>query len=466
MIKNGMGKNSRLSLPDLQSRARAFLSSRTYRVTHRESAAIAPCKIYHVELSGEIPDLPAQPGYVKVFVVLWWHQIPLGHLELTAGELPLSAANLGNLAIETITAAVGAHLLPQGFTVPLSEHFKREVVAPDLHAVLAIETPLAMLAQRWSMEKDKGELQTCSVVICTRDRVEQLAQCLESILSLAQRPDEIIVVDNAPRTDKTRKLVAQMPEVRYVLEPRPGLSVARNTGIRHCTGEIIAFTDDDVLVHPDWITRIKQSFQDPIVMAVTGLVLPAELETEAQVIFEVELGHFGWGYHTKTFDQQFFNATKRLGVPVWRIGAGANMAFRREVFDLVGGFDERLGAGAAGCSEDSELWYRILAGGWSCRYEPAPVAFHVHRREFIDLQKQVYYYMRGHVTALLVQFAKNRHWGNLFRLCLVLPLYYAKLFASGLLRGYGPRHKVLMTEVAGCIAGLKFYWQHCRTENK
>lgn len=94
------------------------------------------------------------------------------------------------------------------------------------------------------------------------------------------------------------------------------------------------------------------------------------------------------------------------------------MAFRRQIFALVGNFDERLDMGAAGCSGDSEIWYRILAEGWMCNYEPAAVVFHYHRQELDSLKKQMYLYMRGHVMALLVQFAKYRHWGNLIRLFL------------------------------------------------
>ena len=82
------------------------------------------------------------------------------------------------------------------------------------------------------------------------------------------------------------------------------------------------------------------------------------------------------------FDRTFFEATKDVGVPAWRLGAGANMAFRRDAFDRVGLFDERLGAGASGCSEDSELWYRLLAEGHRCRYWPSAVVLHHHRADW------------------------------------------------------------------------------------
>lgn len=417
-----------------------------------------PWKILHIELSEAIPPLAVVPGCQGVYVVFWWHRVPLGHQEVVAAQLPMPATQLANLAVQAIMPAVGDQLLPEGFKAALSEHFEQQTQTspPNFHSLLALEHPLYQLSERCSKPVDE----TVSVVICTRNRADHLARCLRSLQNLPHPPHEIVVVDNAPTMNETRQLVSAMPDVRYVPEPRPGLSVARNTGIRQSTGTIVVFTDDDVVVHPDWIIRLLQAFQNPKVMAATGLILPAELETESQIIFEVGLGNFGWGYHAKTFDQQFFQATKHLGVPVWRIGAGANMAFRRQAFELVGDFDERLGAGASGCSEDSEFWYRLLADGWLCHYQPSAVVFHYHRRDVASLRHQMYQYMRGHVTALLIQFARYRHWGNLFRLVFSLPTHYAKLLLSGLIRGFELKHRTYLAEVSGCAAGIKFYLQN------
>ncbi len=425
-------------------------------------SSFVPWKILHLELSKGIPALPPEPNCQGLYVVFWWHGVPLGDQAIPVAQLPMPATQLANLIVQKITPAVGDQLLPQGFKVPLSEHFvyRSQAVPPNFHSLLALENPLVKLAERWSNLVDASIGETVSVVICTRDRPDLLAQCLRSLQNLSQHPQEIIVVDNAPSTDKTRQLVSQMPNIRYVLEPRPGLSVARNTGIHHSTGDIIAFTDDDVTVDPDWITRLQQSFQNSKVMAATGLVLPAELETESQFIFEMSNGNFGWGYRERTFSLEFFQATKHLGVPVWCIGAGANMAFRRQVFEMVGDFDERLGAGASGCSEDSEIWYRILAEGWLCRYEPTAVVYHYHRRDLDSLSHQMYQYMRGHVAALLVQFARYRHWGNLRRLFFSLPKHHAGLLLGGLLRGFGLKHRTYLAEVLGGLAGIKFYLQN------
>ena len=418
----------------------------------------APWKILHIELSEGIPTLTAEPKYQGIYVVFWWCGIPLDHQEISAAQLPMPASQLANLVVQTITPAVGDRLLDHGFKAPLpviSQNPSRDTPV-DFQALMALQQPLKQLHQSCSQPVSAS----MSVIVCTRNRPEQLARCLRSLQNLSQPPQQIIVVDNAPSDDATRQLVAQMPGIQYVLEPRPGLSVARNTGIHHSTGDIIAFTDDDVIVHPDWSARLQQGFENPKVMAVTGLVLPGELETEAQVFFEKTFGGFSQGYRVLTFDSQFFEEMKHRGVPVWRIGAGANMAFRRKAFELVGDFDERLGAGASGCSEDSEFWYRILAEGWLCRYEPASVVYHYHRSNLDGLKQQMYQYMRGHVAALLVQFARYQHWGNLRRLFVALPKYYTRQFLSGLLNGFKSFNKMLLAQVLGCFSGVKFYLQH------
>ncbi|HEY9769024.1 MAG TPA: glycosyltransferase [Coleofasciculaceae cyanobacterium] len=416
-----------------------------------------PWKIIHLKLD-KIPHLSKDLAAGRLYIVLWWHEIPLGHLEISSEQLPISANKLTNLAIQTITQAVKAHHCEKNYAVAES----KKPNAPAADACIdfeslknLLERPLDKLEQLYSNSVNKS----VSVVICTRDRTQQLSECLLSLQNLPQPPEEIVVVDNAPSSDATRQLVRQMPRIKYVFEPQPGLDVARNAGIAHSNGDIIAFTDDDVKIHPQWLWRLRQNFQDPKVMAMTGLVLPGELATESQLIFE-KFWSFNRGYQTIIFDRHYFEKFQPVGVPVWKIGAGANMAFRREAFEKVGYFDERLDMGAAGCSGDSEIWYRLLAEGLICRYDPTAVVYHYHRRNINSLKKQLHSYMRGHVTALLIQFEKYQHWGNLRRLLLSLPKQYAKLFSKGLIKGFNIRHITLFAEISGCMSGIQFYLQN------
>jgi ubiquinone/menaquinone biosynthesis C-methylase UbiE len=160
---------------------------------------------------------------------------------------------------------------------------------------------------------------------------------------------------------------------------------------------------------------------------------------------------------------------KRVGVPTWRLGAGANMSFRREAFERVGFFDERLGAGTSGCSEDSEMWYRLLAEGHICRYEPAAVVFHSHRSDWKELRDQTYNYMRGHVAALFFQFDRYGHWGNIYRVFLALPFFFLKLtfrhlkkLVRRLILRTGQETPILplRDQIRGAIAGCGYYLRY------
>jgi len=419
-----------------------------------------PWKILHVDLSRVISSLSSDLGIQGLFVVFWWNNIPLGQRWIPAKQLPMRAAELREHALTAIGPAVGRYLLGRSFEASLSNR-SPEACILDFKALTELEQPLSRLERQLSLPPANATDPSVSVVVCTRERPGRLKRCLASLQDLNPVPGEILVVDNAPTSEATRRIVAQFPGIHYIREPRPGLDVARNRGICKTGGEIVAFTDDDATVHPDWVSRIRQGFEDPDVMAVTGLVLPGQLETEAQYLFETHWG-FGRGYVQRVFGTAYFERSRSRGVPSWEIGAGANMAFRRGVFNEVGLFDERLDVGAAGCSGDSEIWYRILARGWKCLYQPTAVVYHDHRRDMGDLHHQIYSYMRGHVAALMIQFERHRHWGNVRRILVSLPRYYAALALKGASNGFSGRESTLPNEIRGGLSGIRFYLRNRR----
>jgi glycosyltransferase involved in cell wall biosynthesis len=302
--------------------------------------------------------------------------------------------------------------------------------------------------------------QSVSVVICTRDRPADLARCLASIPQQTRPPDQVIVVDNCSIGSEV-EAVCRIAGVEYIYEGRPGLDIARNTGAALATGDIVAYTDDDVVLHPHWLECLVDAFDHPTILAVTGLVLPAELLTPAQWHFERHWS-FGRGFHRIDFDEKFFSRDKFHVAEVWKIGAGASMAFRKSVFQDIGRFDERLDVGAAGCSGDSEFWYQVLRAGGVCRYEPSAVAFHYHRREWEGLRKQIRAYMRGHAAALLVQYERTQHAGNLRQLLFNLPAMYCKRITLRLLNGRKETDRFTRDEIAGVVSGVAFYFRSPR----
>ena len=434
-----------------------------------------PWKIVHVAVRESLPDLTAEPECGGLFVVFWCDNLPVGQLSIPALLLPLTSSQVAAVLPQIIAPAVADRLLPTGFRAPLPVPSRKQPRQefPDLDLLLELHSPLESCSRNGFSRKFEPRTVApyVSLVVCTRNRPDVLRKCLSSIRGLSPEPHEIIVVDNDPSSGLTAAVTSAFPEVRYVPEPRRGLSAARNTGIRNSRGAIIAFTDDDVEVHPAWVGALQEVFQDEGIIATTGLVLPAELATPAQYAFQGDSPGWGWGYRALDFDGNFFRSTKHLGVPTWRLGAGANMGFRRDAFERVGFFDERLGAGTSGCSEDSELWYRLLAEGYRCRYEPAAVVFHAHRCDWNELREQTYNYMRGHIAALLFQFDRYGHWGNIYRAFLALPFYFLKLGFRYLKRSFGRLIRVpdeetpllpLREQIRGAIAGYGYYLRHRR----
>ena len=395
-------------------------------------------KILHMDLS-QIRAVTLESGYAGLYLCFWHERRPLGHRELLASELPLSEVQVRNLAVPAIAPAVHSYLGSPTSGDPL----------------------LVRLSEAWRREEASFTKQDVSLVICTRDRPERLQRCLESVAALSFQPAEIIIVDNGVRREDTRRAAEQFAKVRYIVEPLPGLSRARNAGVRAASTPLVAFTDDDIVLSQNWLFHLVKALRDPSVAAASGLVFPAELRTEAQVAFQAWFGGFHQGYEPHSYGPDFVLGAGRRAAPVWRICAGGNMIVRRATFDSVGLFDERLGAGAAGCSEDSEFWYRILANGGTCAYAPAAAVYHYHREDMKSLGQQVFLYMRGHVAALLAQFARFHHWGNIHRIVAELPLHHAEVWFRALVRGEG-NNLVLIESARGSAAGIWYWIRHGR----
>lgn len=383
------------------------------------------------------------------YLVFWWHDRALGHVFI-APQLYLTETSYHDKLIETISPAI-AYYEHQGEMSPVA--WKEWISQKDFHA---LEIWLNNLFPPVSQDAIPDRV-PIAAVICTRDRPAQLQNCLRMLLSLSCYPQEIIVVDNASSNNASSEVVKQFGGVSYIKEPRPGLDIARNTGAREAQAPVVAYVDDDVTVHPLWAYQVWKTFQDSGIAAMTGLVIASELKTEAQFIFEKNWS-FNRGYTDIYYTPDFIQHTLSQGPPVWVIGAGANMAFRKEIFEQVGYFDELLDVGAAGCSGDSEMWYRILIRGYTIHYNPRAVAFHKHRRKIEGLKKQIFYYMRGHAAAAMIQQRQHKA-GYMRHLFWRLPKQYAQLLKSGF-PNYRYRHKTLFVEILGVLSGLNYYFKN------
>ena len=240
-----------------------------------------------------------------------------------------------------------------------------------------------------------------AVIVCTAGRDEQLRRCLRSLLAQQGVEFEIVVVDNRPAQGETLRTVsafaAEDERVRYVAEWRAGLSVARNRGISETAAELIAFTDDDVVVDAAWLAWLVAHFAQPTVAATSGMMLPLELQTRAQKRFEQYLG-FSKGVKRRSYDLGTGPTASQPLYPflVDVFGSGASMAFRRAELVAADGFDPALGAGTpARAGEETYAFSTMILGGGGIVYEPRALCWHEHHREGDDLREQVFGYGVG-----------------------------------------------------------------------
>jgi O-antigen biosynthesis protein len=238
----------------------------------------------------------------------------------------------------------------------------------------------------------------CSVVVCTRYRAELLARCLGSLVQLEHPSYELIVVDNT-RGDREVERVAADSGARYIVDSRIGLSRARNTGGRAADGRIIAYLDDDAVAEPAWLSRHTAAFEDPDLMATTGRILPVSLDAPAARVYEaaggVDLGEVPSRVDRST--PGWFEIANFGGV-----GVGANMAFRRELFEGGWGFRESLGPGAGIPGEEHYAFFTIIRAGHAIAYLPDAVVRHDYPTTMAALRRRSFRILQGSAAYMLM----------------------------------------------------------------
>jgi glycosyltransferase involved in cell wall biosynthesis len=307
--------------------------------------------------------------------------------------------------------------------------------------------------------QDAPPLPSLTVAVCTRDRPERLARCLDALeevgVPLGLEQPEVLVVDNAPPDGRTREVVAARPNVRYAVEPVPGLNFGRNRALAKATGDWIAYLDDDVVPDPTWLAGLAAAWREhPAAAAVTGLVLPLALETEAQVLFELA-GGFRRGCRTLRHEPGHENnPLYPTGAGIF--GAGANMAFRRDLLVDLGGFDPALDTGPPlPGGGDLDMFYRVVRGGHVLVYEPAALVFHEHRRDLDGLRHQYYTWGLGFMAYVVKHLRSDPEMRSRFRQLITWWLGYQRRNLTASLRGRHPLPpEMVWAELRGGLVGL------------
>jgi cellulose synthase/poly-beta-1,6-N-acetylglucosamine synthase-like glycosyltransferase len=219
-------------------------------------------------------------------------------------------------------------------------------------------------------------LQSISIIIATVGRLEQIERLLTSLSQLEgydENAPEIIVANNAPDENKAQlveSLVGQFTArlahpCRHVREPKPGKCRAQNRAIAIASGALLVFLDDDVEVTPGWLRAVVHFFEEFPHEVMQGSIRMREQDrNDAQIQKELQR------YRTIDFIEYRFPPGRKL-----RTLTGGNMAIRRAVFDQVGLFNEKLGPGQSGISEDVEFAKRVLNAGYSIGYEPRAAVY-------------------------------------------------------------------------------------------
>jgi GT2 family glycosyltransferase len=380
---------------------------------------------------------------------------------------------LGYVDIANQYQLIGATRLRDEIVREFSFKLLKESETSALDSVT--DETLATLRRHYLPKEDGLETDICSelpsyvpvsVVVATYDRPDHLRKCLRCLTAQETlRQVEIVVVDNHPSSHLTPPVVAEFPGVVLVSDPRQGLSYARNAGIVASKGKIIIATDDDVTIPSDWLEKLIAPFRRDDVVIVTGNVLPLELETSAQRLFEV-YGGLGRGFERLEADGDWFESFGRRAVPTWKLGSTANAAFRASIFSdpQIGLMDEALGPGTpAGAGEDTYLFYKVLKTGYTLVYEPEAYVWHTHRRDISDLRRQIYGYSKGHVAYHLTTLIHDYDLRALIRILWELPKWHLLRIKDWVLGGRRTYPlSLILFEMAGNLAGPWALWRSRR----
>lgn len=382
---------------------------------------------------------------------------------------------LGMLEIEVSTPTIAVAQLEQRLREELGQDWRRQVLEESSEIVLPGAT----------------------VVVATNvNRPAELLACVARLSELDYPDYEVLVVDNRKSSAQGEDVLQELrglPHVRVVAERRPGTSAARNRGVAEAGGEIVAFTDDDVEVDRGWLKALGRRFtEEPAVDAVSGLILPKELETPAQIWFEQSGSAVDRAYARLSFELAdsgrpvagvLSGARYRVirrAAPQNTVSTGSlyatgefgncsNMAFRRHVLEDLNGFDEALGPGTpTRAAEDLALLIELLSAGGHLAYEPAAIVHHMHRRDIRELEAQIRGYGVGFTAMLTALVWRDpRHLGGLIG---ILPRALRSILSRSSTKqsrrseDYPPR--LARAELVGMLGGPLAYLRSRRAQRR
>lgn len=353
----------------------------------------APCVRLDIDLAEDVPDISSRTAVGDAhcaWLLVRTHGLAVGVVTMAIPPEGLSRTEV----LASVTEALGTELrarlgVPTTATSSSTSKDPSESAAPPVSAHQGTVDRTASI----------------TAVVCTRGHPEArptaLQECLESLVAQRYQHFSILVIDNAPTDNVTRGVVETFLKapvsVKYLVERRPGLSWARNRALEAVGSEVVAWIDDDEVADANWLSELARGFRDhDEATAVSGMMLPAELDLPAQVWFE----QWGSRQRHRGFVSVIFstsNASIRSPFyPFPPFGHGGNMAMRVDALRAIGGFDPALGTGTVSMgAEDTRIFTDLLCAGGAIVFQPSAITHHFHRPRKDELRRQIFGYGAG-----------------------------------------------------------------------
>lgn len=219
-------------------------------------------------------------------------------------------------------------------------------------------------------DRNEADHPRVSVIVAIYNAAATVRDCLESLLHLEypQAKLELLCIDNGSTDDTPRILQAYEGRLKVLRAARRGPAAARNVGARCATGDVIALTDSDCVVDPQWLRHLVQPLRDARVGVAGGTILSRRPCNSIEA--------FGEQIHDHYRAVHEFNPPYAITM---------NWAARRDVLDRVGPFNEDLLR-----SSDVDWSYRVVSAGYQVAYAPAAIIYHQNERTPWGLMREGY----------------------------------------------------------------------------
>jgi GT2 family glycosyltransferase len=377
------------------------------------------------------------------------HGAPVGHVEVPVAEGSIDMGSVGRALAEQLT------------------------IRPNEEFVSGAPEHCGSAA--WSDPSAQIPLEPVSVVVATKGRPTLVRQCLISLQALDYPSFEVLLVDGSLDI-QTREVfeesVGADARFRYIAEPRPGLSLARNVGVSLATHELVAFTDDDCRVDRLWLRFLVRPFAtDPKINCVTGMVPSADLRTPAQRYFDQRVW---WSSQLKA--RVYTRRPEPGDSPLYPFhigiyGTGANFAMRAMTVRDVGWFSELLGSGGhcRGGGDDQDMFVRVIRSGHKLAYDPQAIVWHEGRATDEELKAQLQEYGSGMPINGMKWLADSGMRRDVGRRIPRAITYYVRLVVGRGAAGASHGSGMALAELRGVPRGLwgfvKGYWRWLQEES-